>query len=189
MEHGITKYLNGVDYDFFESIDGVYVIREIQHSKGYRYICSYNIGKNQTIKKQIFDKLRRYGQHENNEDWEFHHIVEGRDFADIDFAGRYSEMYSKELPCVMFHKARHSAFTNLFRNKETRLLYRNGARGKAEDRASAVSAKAKSSANHRILLGDLEKLEELYANIYLGDVALQQISRNVFREARKVLAR
>lgn len=181
----ISKYLNGVDYDFFESIDGVYVVKEANRLRGYRYICSYNTGlKN---KERIIRKLRRYGQSETSGDWAFHHIVEGKHFADINFTGRYEEAYENELPCYMIHKDRHTLYTSLFGIRETDIIYRDPFPGKCLDRSKLVAESAKDKKNYEYFLSIIRKYEELYLNAYRGDIVMQKISKNVFTEAKQIL--
>lgn len=50
-----------------------------------------------------------------------------------------------------------------------------------------AAARANVKSNHRDLLYNIERLESLYMNAYLGDGALQRISQNVFMEARRIL--
>ena len=65
------------------------------------------------------------GQQEAQKTWEWHHIVEGQHFADVDFTGRLPSLYADELPCVLISKEEHLAYNRVLHVRETDELYRD----------------------------------------------------------------
>ena len=86
-------------------LPGLYGIEHARKPGSWRFVCSYADAKR--YKQVIFDRLRKAGQPEAAKTWEWHHVVEGQHFADIDFAGEFSRAYLDELPCVLIAKEEH----------------------------------------------------------------------------------
>lgn len=65
------------------------------------------------------------GRAEPRASWEWHHIVEGQHYADVDFAGQLPLVYAEQFPCVLIAHAEHVAYNRLLHTRETDELYRN----------------------------------------------------------------
>jgi hypothetical protein len=128
------------------------------------------------------------GQKESPGTWEFHHVVEGQHYADIDFSGRLATLYTEELPCVLIAKEEHLAYNRLLHIRETDELYRDvGLPADLPARSRAAAAAARNRVNHTRLRMQVEDLIRLYRSAYSGDPVLQTIAENVLRDARTFL--
>lgn len=177
------SYLRGLDANDFD-ISGIYGIPHARAAGRWRIVCSYADGKRH--KGRLFDNLNRAGQPEGRGGWEWHHIVEGQHFADVDFAGRLPNVYAEELPCVLIAKEEHLAYNRLLHIRETDELYR--AAGLPPDlrkRSAAAAAAARDRTKHGALR--MRVLERLYRNAYAGDLVLTTIAGNVLNDSLRYL--
>ena len=167
-------------------LPGLYGIEHARKPGSWRFVCSYADAKR--YKQVIFDRLRKAGQPEAAKTWEWHHVVEGQHFADIDFAGEFSRAYLDELPCVLIAKDEHLAYNRILHTKATSELYRDIALpADLQRRAKAVCAEARVRTNHGALRARLLRLRKLYHDTYEGDEVLMTISDNVFDVAVRKL--
>lgn len=179
------SYLRGLDADDFD-IMGVYGIPHGRKAGSWRIVCSYADGKRH--KARLFANLRRAGQAEPRGGWEWHHIVEGQHFADVDFAGRLPKMYEDELPCVLIAKDEHLAYNRLLHIRETDELYRaTELPADVRKRSSDTAAAARNRATHGELRMRVRNLEQLYRNAYAGDRVLTTIAINVLEDCLRQL--
>src|SRR5215208_6059820 len=116
------RYLLGLDAADGD-IRGVYGIRHSRKPGSWRIVCSYADGKRH--KTRLFANMAAMGQAEARQTWEWHHIVEGQHFADVDFAGRLAVLYADELPCVLISREEHIAYNRILHIRETDELYRD----------------------------------------------------------------
>jgi hypothetical protein len=174
------KYLRGLEAGD-DDISGVYGIRHARKPGSWRIVCSYADGKRH--KAALFAKLAAAGQTESPDSWEWHHIVEGQHFADVDFAGQLSALYEHELPCVLIAREEHRAYNRLLHIRETNELYRDsGLPRDLRDRSARVALAARSRANYAELRRRANELQRLYANAYAGDPVLTTIAMNVLND-------
>jgi hypothetical protein len=174
------KYLSGLDADDFD-IPGVFGIPHARQRGSWRLVCSYADGKRH--KARLFERLKAQGQSEAGRSWEFHHIVEGQHYADVDFSGRLAALYQEELPCVLIAKEEHLAYNRLLHIRETDELYRDrGLPAELLQRSAAAKAAAGQRARHTELRSRVEALRRLYANAYAGDQVLITIANNVLAD-------
>lgn len=174
------KYLSGLDADDFD-IPGVFGIPHARQSGSWRLVCSYADG--QRHKARLFANLKSAGQSEARGSWEFHHIVEGQHFADVDFSGRLATLYREELPCVLIAKEEHLAYNRLLHIRETDELYRDrGLPAELLKRSTAARAAAGQRGRHAELRARVAELRRLYANAYAGDQVLVTIANNVLAD-------
>ena len=175
------KYLNGLKADDFD-IPGVFGTPHARVPGSWRIICSYADGKRH--KNRLFAKMAAGGQAEARRTWEFHHVVEGQHYADIDFSGRLAVLYLEELPCVLISKEEHTAYNQLLHIRETDELYRDqGLPADLRQRSTAAAAAAGSRVNHPRLRAQVEHLGRLYRDAYAGDPVLLRVARNVLEES------
>jgi hypothetical protein len=180
-------YLAGVKATHFDLLRGVFVAADYRRSDSSRFLGTYE---DLTEQKNAILRLARAvsGQVEQPGQWEVHHIVEGQHFADVDFAGRLSVAYERELPCVLIHRGEHrDAYNRLLHLKATDELFRDSL---PKDRLARSKAAQKSFATpgaHAQLAGRLGKLDRLYHWVYEGDAVLQQVATNVFERLRGTL--
>ncbi len=175
------KLLRGLDADDFD-IMGIFGARHGRDPDAWRLICTYNDGKRH--KARLFERLARAGQPEERRTWEFHHIVEGQHYADIDFEGRLAEMYADELPCVLIAKEEHLAYNRVLHIRETDELFRDrGLPADLRERSRAAHAAASDRNRHPELRARVSKLRQLYGTVYMGDPVLQRVADNVFDDA------
>lgn len=174
-------YLRGLDADDFD-IKGVYGIRHGRMPGRWRIVCSYADGKRH--KARLFGNMAAMGQAESRKTWEWHHIVEGQHFADVDFAGRLAVAYAEELPCVLIAREEHAAYNRLLHIRETDELYRDtGLPAALRLRSTAVAAAARDRTNHPQLRQRVGELQQLYRDAYSGDPVLTTIAMNVLGDA------
>ena len=181
------KYMNGVDYDPFEGLPGVFATPHYKQTHSWRYVCSYSDGKRH--KARIFELLAKYGQPEARGDWDLHHVVEGQHFADVDFGGRLGVMYQEELPVVLIHKPEHHTYNQLLHITETDELFRDQLPSALLLRSKSAQTAAMDPAQRGTLERRVQQLALLYQQAYAGDFVLQRISRNVFDDALQVLSK
>ncbi|MDQ6611263.1 MAG: hypothetical protein M3Y64_02430 [Gemmatimonadota bacterium] len=174
------KYLAGVDADDFDT-PGIFGARHSRKPGSWRIICSYADGKRH--KAKIFAKLAAAGQAEAKHSWEFHHIVEGQHYADVDFTGRLAQLYADELPCVLIAKEEHLAYNRVLHISETDELYReHGLPRKLQACSAAAFAEAKVRSNHPRLRLRVSAMLRLYHDLYAGDPVLDTIAKNVLND-------
>jgi len=179
------KYLQALDADDFD-IPGVFGIPHARARGSWRIVCSYADG--QQHKAKLFARMAAAGQAEARKTWEFHHVVEGQHYADVDFAGRLPTLYEKELPCVLIAKEEHLAYNRLLHIRETDELYRGpGLPRDLRERSAAAAAAARDRNKHRELRSRVEQLKRLYESAYEGDPVLATIARNVLQDAQSAL--
>jgi len=175
------KYLRGLDAGDYD-IRGVYGIPHARKPGSWRIICSYSDGKRH--KARLFANMAAIGQAQARRTWEWHHIVEGQHFADVDFAGRLPALYADELPCVLISREEHMAYNRILHIRETDELYRDT--GLPEDlrrRSAKVALAARDRTNHPALRRRLIELQRLYRDTYTGDSVLTTIASNVLGDA------
>lgn len=175
------KYLQGLaasDYD----IRGIYGIPHARKTGSWRIVCSYADGKRH--KERLFRNMATMGQSESRSSWEWHHVVEGQHFADIDFAGQLPVLYQEQLPCVLVAREEHQAYNRVLHIRETDELFRDtGLPKDLRERSAAVALAARSKANHAKLRSRVRELQQLYRNAYAGDSVLAQIAMNILEES------
>ena len=175
------KYLRGLNATDPDT-PGIYGVPHARIRGSWRIVCSYADGKRH--KARLFANLAAAGQAERPESWEWHHVVEGQHYADIDFAGRIATLYAEELPCVLISREEHAAYNRLLHIRETDELYRG--EGLPDDfrrRSAGVAMAARDRANHARLRAQVGKLQQLYRDAYLGDPILATIAVNVLEDA------
>ena len=179
------KYLATLDANDYD-IPGIFGIPHARKQGSWRIVCSYGDG--QRYKEKLFAKLAAAGQQETRGTWEFHHVVEGQHYADVDYSGRLPALYADELPCVLIAKEEHLAYNRLLHIRETDELYRGpGLPKDLRDRSAAAVEAARDPKNHPRLRADVEKLKRLYSDAYQGDPVLTAIARNVLHDAEAAL--
>jgi hypothetical protein len=163
----------------------------------HRLVTTYAIG--QRGKGDLFNLLKHFGsKHLVNEEWDLHHIVEGRHIVDVDFWGQYDQLYEYELPCILLHKSEHSLYTRLASIRQTKVLYLdNNLSGDSQARASQTASEfssLKANQNQKQqgeqlarLQARLNKLRQLYHHAYGGEPLMQTIARNVLDVAGEKL--
>lgn len=179
------KYVRGLDASD-PDIPGVYGVPHARIHGSWRIVCSYNDGRRH--KARLFANLATMGQVEQRKSWEWHHVVEGQHYADIDFAGRLSTLYADELPCVLLSREEHTAYNRVLHIREADELYRDG--GLPADlrkRSAAAAAAARDRTNHSRLRGQVANLQQMYRDAYAGDRVLITIAENVFDDALRSL--
>ena len=175
------QYLRGLAADDSD-IRGVYGIAHSRMPGSWRIVCSYADG--QRHKARLFANLAAHGQAEARSTWEWHHVVEGQHYADVDFSGRLPMLYAEELPCVLIAREEHAAYNRLLHIGETDELFRDaGLSGDMRSRSAEVARSSRVAANHAVLRRRIAELQTLYRNAYAGDVVLTTIARNVLEEA------
>jgi hypothetical protein len=178
-------YLQGLDANDFD-IRGVYGIRHARIPGSWRIICSYSDGKRH--KARLFAQMAGAGQADSKKTWEWHHIVEGQHFADVDFAGRLPVMYAEELPCVLIAREEHVAYNRLLHIGETDELYRDaGLPATLRQRSASTAIAARDKTTHAALRARVVQLQQLYRDAYAGDQVLATIARNVLQQAQAQL--
>jgi hypothetical protein len=181
------RYLRGLEADPFEGAPGVFAVAHARRAGAYRYFSTYAAGR--AHKRHIFDLLTAHTPATSPDrwvarEWDLHHVVEGQDFASIDFRGRLAAVYRDELPCVLLDKKEHHAYNSLLHSGPTDELYRDGALPAAMlARSQTVAAEYRTPARRPALRARVQALAELYRNAYAGDPVLQRVARNVFDEA------
>src|SRR5512147_2326358 len=141
------KYLRGLDADDFD-IRGVYGVRHARVPDSWRIVCSYADGKRH--KGRLFANMAAMGQREQRRSWEWHHVVEGQHFADVDFTGQLASLYLEQLPCVLIAREEHTAYNRILHIRETDELYRDTDLPKdLRDRSAAAALAARNPAQHR----------------------------------------
>ena len=174
------KYLIGVNADDFDT-PGIFGALHSRKPGSWRILCSYADGKRH--KAKLFARLAAAGQAEAKRTWEFHHIVEGQHYADVDFSGRLSQLYAEELPCVLIVKEEHLAYNRLLHISETDEMYReHGLPLGLRQRSAQALAEAKVRANHPQLRLRVTALQKLYRDTYAGDAVLGTIAMNVLND-------
>ncbi len=186
MTHMPLTYLRGVQYTTGET-PGIYQTPHHCQAGAYRILGSYV--DLQRFKDVMAEALPAFGK--ERADWQIHHIVEGRHFADVDFAGRLRESYEHELPCVLIHqRTEHELYSRIQSTKATTELYRESARaGDSADRSRKAQREATDRRNHLQLRRQVEALKALYAALYANDHVLRRIAVNVLDEAQRTLGR
>lgn len=175
------KYLQGLDATD-PDIPGVYGVAHARVPGSWRIVCSYADGRRH--KARLFASMDAAGQSERRRTWEWHHVVEGQHYADIDFNGKLSALYAEELPCVLLAKEEHTAYNRVLHISETDELYRDtGLPADLRKRSDAAAAAARNRANHPRLRMQVGNLQRLYRDTYSGDHVLITIAENVFRDA------
>jgi hypothetical protein len=175
------RYLRGLDASDYD-IPGVYGVAHSRMPGSWRIVCSYADGKRH--KAALFAKLSAAGQAEPRSTWEWHHVVEGQHFADVDFAGRLPLLYNEELPCVLIAREEHMAYNRLLHTRETDELFRDaGLPALLRHRSEEVALAARDPAKRPALRQRLSELQQLYRNAYSGDVVLSTIAMNVLDDA------
>lgn len=175
------RFLRGLDADDFD-IRGVYGIRHSRKPGSWRIVCSYADGKRH--KARLFANMAAMGQAEAARTWEWHHIVEGQHFADIDFAGRLPALYADELPCVLISHAEHTAYNRVLHIRETDELYRDPSLpADLRQRSARAALAARDRTKHSALRKRVSELQQLYRDTYAGDHALSTIAKNVLDDA------
>lgn len=200
------KYLRGLDVS--EShLPGVFAIPHARAADSWRLVCSYADGKR--YKERLFADMRathdlihsyrlergmsrasaavhtrQLTDIQSKGTWEWHHVVEGQHFADVDFNGQLPVLYESDLPCVLIAKEEHTAYNRLLHTSETDELFRDaGLPAKLREGSAATAMAARNRQNHPKLRRRVEELRQLYRNAYAGDRVLTSIADNVFNEA------
>jgi hypothetical protein len=175
------KYVRGLDASDVD-IPGVYGIPHGRVRGSWRIVCSYADGKRH--KARLFAGLESAGQAERRRTWEWHHVVEGQHYAEIDFTGQLRRLYAEELPCVLLAKEEHVAYNRVLHISETDELYRDtGLPAALQQRSEAAVKAVRDHANHPRLRTQVARLRALYRNVYAGDPVLTAIADNVLADA------
>ena len=175
------QYLRGLDAGDYD-VRGVYGIPHSRKPGSWRIVCSYADGKRH--KARLFANMAPMGQAESRATWEWHHIVEGQHFADVDFSGQLPLLYEEQLPCVLIAREEHTAYNRILHIRETDELYRDaGLRRDLRQRSAEVALAARTKANHPALRQRVAELQRLYRNAYGGDRVLTTIAMNVLDDA------
>lgn len=194
-----AQYLQGVKWVPFEPLPGVCFAHDYRDPTGAsRVLATYNKGR--AGKSAIFAWMRRLAnQVETPGDWDFHHIVEAQDYADVDFTGRLtrgyeSDFYLRQMPCVLIDSrprvGEHRMFNASLHTAAAAEHFKNRGPGDIPARSRRAVARAANPAEHLRLRSEVVRLrDELYRWTYEGDPVLQQISHNVFTEALTLLHR
>ncbi len=181
------RFVQGLDADDFD-MPGVFGVAHARAPGSWRILCSYADGRRH--KARIFRNLEQAGQRESRGKWDWHHVVEGQHYADIDFLGRLERMYDAELPCVLIHRDEHVAYNQLLHTRATDELHRASGLPRAmRERAAETAAAARDRSRHPALRTRLAELQRLYLRVYQGDPVLQAVARNVLAEAGEALQR
>ena len=144
--------------------------RKLSRTKGHR--------------RALFANMAAAGLAESRKSWEWHHVVEGQHFADIDFGGQLPLLYEEQLPCVLIAREEHLAYNRVLHIRETDELYRDtGLPADLRKRAAQAAQAARGKANHAELRRRVGHLQQLYRNAYSGDPVLTTIAMNVLDEA------
>jgi hypothetical protein len=160
----------------------VYGIPHARKPGSWRIVCSYADGKRH--KARLFANMAAMGRAESRGSWEWHHVVEGQHYADVDFAGQLPLLYEEQLPCVLIAREEHVLYNRLLHTRETDELYRNtGLPRDLRERSAKVALDARSRANHAGFRKRVEELRMLYRNAYSGDRVLTTIALNVLDDA------
>jgi hypothetical protein len=179
------KYLHGLEADDFD-IPGVFGVPHARVPGSWRVFCSYADAKRH--KARLFASLGAGGQVERRRSWEWHHVVEGQHYADVDFSGRLRRLYADELPCVLIVKEEHTAYNRLLHIRETDELFREVALPPDTLARSAKAASdARSRAEHPRLRECVAQLRRLYRGAYAGDRVLTIVADNVFDDVLRQL--
>jgi hypothetical protein len=174
------KYLQGLDATD-PDIPGVYGVPHARVRGSWRIVCSYADGKRH--KRRLFTNMDAAGQPEQRGTWEWHHVVEGQHYADIDFTGKLPELYVDALPCVLLAREEHAAYNRVLHIRETDELYRDmGLPADLRQRSAAAVDAARDRMNHPRLRLQVANLQWLYRNTYAGDHVLIAIADNVFND-------
>lgn len=174
------KYLHGLDADDFD-IPGIFGVRHARAPGRWRTLCAYADGKRH--KGRLFENLAAAGQEEERGTWDFHHVVEGQHYADVDFSGELERLYSEVLPCVLISKEEHIAYNRLLHIRETDELYRDrGLPPELQKRSEAAAAEARDPKNRAALRARVEDLLRLYRRAYSGDPVLITVAENVLKD-------
>ncbi len=177
-------YLQGLSYTTFEQFPGIYATGDYRDEGSSRFICTYEDG--QRHKEDLFDLLNRMHLGLLPHEWELHHIVEGRHFADIDFKGNLQLMYDSELPCVLIHSNEHALYTRIASIRATAELFLDREQsGTRENRSRQTQLAAANVQKRNRLIQRLDRLTKFYNGVYAGDEMMQTIAFNVIKEARK----
>jgi hypothetical protein len=191
------EYLKGVNRGIILEIGGWLCFRHHAQPGQHRFVMTYADG--QAKKASVFSLLKAFGVNRLvPSEWDLHHIVEGRHFADLDFRGEYTTMYAQELPCILLHRqSEHSLYTVLAGIKATKELYLDKISGDSEARASqtcTLFSTIKGSRDDKwrgeqldILRQRLANMRKLYGNTYSGDPLMRQIAKNVLDVAESKL--
>lgn len=179
------RYLQRLDADDFD-IPGIFGVRHARAPGSWRILCSYADGKRH--KARLFANMAAAGQAERRRTWEFHHVVEGQHYADVDFTGQLARLYVEELPCVLIAKEEHLAYNRVLHIRETDELYRDqGLPADLSRRSREAAAAARDRSNHAMLRGRAQQLLQLYRNAYSGDPVLVTVAENVLTDALGML--
>lgn len=181
------RFVQGLDADDVD-VPGIFGVARAGAPGSWRVLCSYDDGRRH--KARIFRILEETGQMESRGNWDWHHVVEGQHYADIDFLGRLGRMYDAELPCVLIHRDEHVAYNQLLHTRATDELHRAVGLPRAmQERAAQTAAAARDRSRHPALRTRLDELQRLYLRVYQGDRVLQTVARNVLAEAGEALHR
>lgn len=180
------SYLSSLPYQQVDSFPGFFAVADHRRPDSSRFICTYSDGKRH--KQNFFLFLGKLGQLETSAEWELHHIVEGRHYADVDFRGELTMLYEDVLPCVLIHRSEHELYSRLASIRATKELYlTSGLSNDMNVRSTQVAQEAGSIQNRAALEKRLEKLISLYRHAYEGDYVLQKIALNVLADAAEKL--
>lgn len=183
--HMPAEYLSGLQYTPAES-PGIYQTAHHHQAGAYRIIGSY--ADLQRFKESMAGALTAFRNERG--DWQIHHIVEGRHFADLDFEGRLADLYTFELPCVLIHqRTEHELFSRIQSTKATDELYREWAlSGDSAERSRQAKQAAADRRTHAQLRRQIEDYKRLYSALYSNDHVLRRIALNVFNKALGTLS-
>ncbi|MBC7843266.1 MAG: hypothetical protein H7099_13180 [Gemmatimonadaceae bacterium] len=178
-----ARYVRNVQ-TFSTGMDGVYAIKHARFPSSTRFVCSYADGNR--FKDEIFEMARVAGQVENLKFWHFHHVVEGKHYADVDFRGHLQTYYEAVLPTVLLSAREHSALNGLLSSAEGSLMFRDQSLPRLKhDRARAVANIGRD--NRTGLQQRIAGLRSMYGDVYADDAVLRKIAENVFDELMDAL--
>ena len=167
------KYLRGLDAR--GPVRGVYSIPHSRRAGAWRTVSSYEDGLR--YKKHMFDAM---GQAESQASWDWHHVVEGQHFADVDFSGQLAQLYKQQLPCVLIAREEHLAYNMLLHIRETDELFRDtGLPADLRERSAHAALEGRVKTNHPTLRLRVANLKRQYQYAYAGDHVLITIAENV----------
>lgn len=191
----MVEYLTGLSPSYL-GIPGFYLVKHHLGGDRYRVLGDYEnlkSGKSQLF--QFLEDLESASRDSDSgssskrlytrpEEWDFHHVVEGRHYANAMLSGELAEFYANRLPCVLVHGAEeHRLYSRLFAIKETKTFFQgHDFAGTTSERANKTLALAKTLEGRNEIKMRVQRMSHWYNEFYEGDWVLQLVSRNVFNE-------
>ena len=171
-----ASYLQGLDTVEF-TIPGIYYVRHSRRPDSFRILSTHRDGTRN--KGQLFAQLAADGQIEKPGTWEFHHVVEGQHFADIDHLGQLPGIYKDGLPCVLLAQEEHRAYNSLLHSGAADELFRSSSPHIPLARTSSPALQSGTRSRSDAFRLRIDDLRLMYRSAYDGDLVLQTIASNV----------